>query len=108
MLQSLDDDARKELTPLKLRNKAAKFAKSTVQSQMASFKVVYILLLFILYSFIIDLLLFLSCYSSLFVMLTSMVLRWLQRYGVWADWDQHYLTLHPEYEAAQVCSQQTL
>lgn len=62
MLQSLNDDARKELTPLKLRNKAAKFAKSTVQSQMASFK----------------------------------------RYGVWADWDQHYLTLHPEYEAAQI------
>ncbi|PHT95006.1 Isoleucine--tRNA ligase [Capsicum annuum] len=62
VLQSLDDDARKELTPLKLRNKAAKFAKSTVQSQMASFK----------------------------------------RYGVWADWDQHYLTLHPEYEAAQI------
>ncbi|KAJ8565936.1 hypothetical protein K7X08_008512 [Anisodus acutangulus] len=62
VLQSLDDDARKELTPLKLRNKAAKFAKSTVQSQMASFK----------------------------------------RYGIWADWDQHYLTLHPEYEAAQI------
>ncbi|KAM3357960.1 isoleucine-tRNA ligase, chloroplastic/mitochondrial [Capsicum galapagoense] len=62
VLQSLDDNARKELTPLKLRNKAAKFAKSTVQSQMASFK----------------------------------------RYGVWADWDQHYLTLHPEYEAAQI------
>ncbi|KAH0733045.1 hypothetical protein KY285_004363 [Solanum tuberosum] len=62
VLQSLDDDARKELTPIKLRNKAAKFAKSTVQSQMASFK----------------------------------------RYGVWADWEQHYLTLHPEYEAAQI------
>ncbi|XP_075113291.1 isoleucine--tRNA ligase, chloroplastic/mitochondrial isoform X1 [Nicotiana tabacum] len=62
VLQSLDADSRKELTPLKLRNKAAKFAKSTVQSQMASFK----------------------------------------RYGVWADWDQHYLTLHPEYEAAQI------
>lgn len=26
----------------------------------------------------------------------------LQRYGVWADWDNPYLTLDPEYEAAQV------
>lgn len=25
-----------------------------------------------------------------------------QRYGVWADWDNPYLTLAPEYEAAQV------
>ena len=25
-----------------------------------------------------------------------------QRYGVWADWDNPYLTLDPEYEAAQV------
>nr|GMD65772.1 isoleucine--tRNA ligase, chloroplastic/mitochondrial [Ipomoea batatas] len=62
VLQSLDQDARRQLTPQKLRIKAAKFAKTTVQSQMASFK----------------------------------------RYGVWADWDHPYLTLDPEYEAAQI------
>lgn len=62
VLQSLDQDARKDLTPLKLRAKAAKFAKATVKAQMASFK----------------------------------------RYGVWADWDNPYLTLDPEYEAAQI------
>ncbi|CAH9142186.1 unnamed protein product [Cuscuta epithymum] len=62
VLQSLDDDARRELTPQKLRAMAAKFAKNTVKSQMASFK----------------------------------------RYGVWADWDHPYLTLDPEYEAAQI------
>ncbi|CAK9170087.1 unnamed protein product [Ilex paraguariensis] len=62
VLQSLDQDARKELTPLKLRAKATKFAKATVKTQMASFK----------------------------------------RYGVWGDWDHPYLTLDPEYEAAQI------
>ncbi|CAN0900547.1 Isoleucine--tRNA ligase, chloroplastic/mitochondrial [Linum grandiflorum] len=62
VLQSLDQDARKDLTPLKLRAKAAKFARATVKSQMASFK----------------------------------------RYGVWADWDNPYLTLDPQYEAAQI------
>lgn len=40
VLQSLDQDARKELTPIKLRAKAAKFAKATVKNQMAAFKVV--------------------------------------------------------------------
>ncbi|KAI3784435.1 hypothetical protein L1987_43534 [Smallanthus sonchifolius] len=35
---SLDQDARNGLTPLKLRAKAAKFAKATVKAQMASFK----------------------------------------------------------------------
>ncbi|THG12766.1 hypothetical protein TEA_028985 [Camellia sinensis var. sinensis] len=60
--KSLDEDARRELTPLKLRAKAAKFSKATVKTQMASFK----------------------------------------RYGVWADWDHPYLTLDPEYEAAQI------
>lgn len=40
VLQSLDQDARRELTPLKLRAKAAKFAKATVKMQMASFKVI--------------------------------------------------------------------
>ncbi|CAH1427549.1 unnamed protein product [Lactuca virosa] len=62
VLQSLDQDARNGLTPIKLRAKAAKFAKATVKAQMASFK----------------------------------------RFGVWADWDHPYLTLDPEYEAAQI------
>ncbi|KAJ7955098.1 Isoleucine-tRNA ligase [Quillaja saponaria] len=62
VLQSLDQEARKDLAPLKLRAKAAKFAKDTVKAQMSSFK----------------------------------------RYGVWADWDNPYLTLDPEYEAAQI------
>ncbi|XP_068637235.1 isoleucine--tRNA ligase, chloroplastic/mitochondrial isoform X1 [Aristolochia californica] len=62
VLQSMDQDARKELTPLKLRQKAAKFAKDTVKAQMKSFK----------------------------------------RYGVWGDWINPYLTLTPEYEAAQI------
>lgn len=62
VLQSMDQEARKELTPLKLRAKAAKFAKDTVKTQMASFK----------------------------------------RYGVWGSWDKPYLTLDPEYEAAQI------
>ncbi|KAF5958673.1 hypothetical protein HYC85_005898 [Camellia sinensis] len=35
---SWDHDARKELTPLKLRAKAAKFAKATIKTHMASFK----------------------------------------------------------------------
>nr|KAJ0222749.1 hypothetical protein LSAT_V11C200084260 [Lactuca sativa] len=59
---SLDQDARNGLTPIKLRAKSAKFAKATVKAQMASFK----------------------------------------RFGVWADWDHPYLTLDPEYEAAQI------
>lgn len=25
-----------------------------------------------------------------------------RRYGVWGDWDEPYLTLQPEYEAAQI------
>jgi hypothetical protein len=25
-----------------------------------------------------------------------------KRYGVWGDWDDPYLTLQPEYEAAQI------
>ncbi|XP_073004103.1 isoleucine--tRNA ligase, chloroplastic/mitochondrial isoform X1 [Typha latifolia] len=62
VLQSMNQDARKELTPLKLRQKAAKFAKETVNIQMKSFK----------------------------------------RYGIWADWENPYLTLSPEYEAAQI------
>jgi hypothetical protein len=27
----------------------------------------------------------------------------LQRFGVWGDWEDPYLTLSPDYEAAQVC-----
>ncbi|KAF7837821.1 isoleucine--tRNA ligase, chloroplastic/mitochondrial [Senna tora] len=60
--KSLDQEARNNLTPLKLRAKAAKFAKETVKNQMSSFK----------------------------------------RYGIWADWNSPYLTLDPEYEAAQI------
>ncbi|XP_043715666.1 isoleucine--tRNA ligase, chloroplastic/mitochondrial isoform X1 [Telopea speciosissima] len=62
VLQSMDQDARRELTPLKLRAKAAKFAKDTVKTQMKSFK----------------------------------------RFGIWGDWNNPYLTLNPEYEAAQI------
>ncbi|PWA48397.1 putative isoleucine--tRNA ligase, mitochondrial [Artemisia annua] len=62
VLQSLDQDARKGLTPIKLRAKAAKFAKATLKAQMASFK----------------------------------------RFGVWVDWDHPYLTVDPEYKAAQI------
>ncbi|KAK7285391.1 hypothetical protein RJT34_20161 [Clitoria ternatea] len=36
--KSLDQKARKDLTPLKLRAKVAKFAKETVKNQMSSFK----------------------------------------------------------------------
>lgn len=39
VMQSLDQAVRKDLTPIKLRAKAAKFAKDTVKNQMASFKV---------------------------------------------------------------------
>eukprot|EP00262_Sarcandra_glabra_P011763 TRINITY_DN2896_c0_g2_i1.p1 TRINITY_DN2896_c0_g2~~TRINITY_DN2896_c0_g2_i1.p1 ORF type:complete len:1114 (-),score=229.52 TRINITY_DN2896_c0_g2_i1:171-3194(-) len=62
VLQSMDEDSRKVLTPIKLRKKAAKFAKETVKVQMKSFK----------------------------------------RFGVWGDWTNPYLTLAPEYEAAQI------
>ena len=39
VLQSMDEESRKELTPIKLRKKAAKFARDTVNVQMKSFKV---------------------------------------------------------------------
>ncbi|KAG0471119.1 hypothetical protein HPP92_015665 [Vanilla planifolia] len=58
----MDQVARRELTPLLLRENAAKFARETIDVQMKSFK----------------------------------------RYGVWADWNNPYLTLSPEYEAAQI------
>ncbi|KAL3685804.1 hypothetical protein R1sor_003826 [Riccia sorocarpa] len=62
VLQSMDENARKELTPIKLRKKAAQFALKTVELQRKSFK----------------------------------------RFGVWGDWENPYLTLSPEYEAAQI------
>ncbi|KAG0613475.1 hypothetical protein M758_6G105600 [Ceratodon purpureus] len=62
VLQSMDAEARKELTPIKLRKKAAQFAQKTVNEQRKSFK----------------------------------------RYGVWGDWENPYLTLNPDYEAAQI------
>lgn len=92
---------RKELTPIKLRAKAAKFAKATVKTQMESFKVA------ISHDF----------YISLDIIPMKDILFWfipltfntcgntawcLQRFGVWADWNNPYLTLDPEYEAAQV------
>ena len=39
VLQSLDQEARKELTPIKLRKKASQFALKTVEQQRKSFKV---------------------------------------------------------------------
>ncbi|XP_044404592.1 isoleucine--tRNA ligase, chloroplastic/mitochondrial isoform X2 [Triticum aestivum] len=62
VLKSMDKATLNALTPIKLRQKAAKFAKVTVNAQMNSFK----------------------------------------RIGIWADWDSPYLTLSPEYEAAQL------
>uniref|UniRef100_A0ACD5YP56 Uncharacterized protein n=1 Tax=Avena sativa TaxID=4498 RepID=A0ACD5YP56_AVESA len=62
VLKSIDKETLNALTPIKLRQKAAKFAKATVNAQMNSFK----------------------------------------RIGIWADWDNPYLTLSPEYEAAQL------
>ncbi|MGA7934249.1 MAG: isoleucine--tRNA ligase [Kovacikia sp.] len=62
VLQAMKPEERKQLTPLKLRQKAKEFALKTVDEQRESFK----------------------------------------RYGVWGDWDHPYLTLKPEYEAAQI------
>jgi isoleucyl-tRNA synthetase len=62
VLQGMKPEERRELTPLKLRQKAQAFALKTVDEQRDSFK----------------------------------------RYGVWGDWEHPYLTLKPEYEAAQI------
>lgn len=62
VLQEMKASERQKLTPLELRQKAAKFAWDTMQKQREDFK----------------------------------------RYGVWGDWDNPYLTLKPEYEAAQI------
>ena len=62
VLQSMDSEQRQALTPIKLRKKAAAYARKQVDGQMKGF----------------------------------------QRWGIWADWDQPYLTLQKEYEAAQI------
>jgi isoleucyl-tRNA synthetase len=62
VLQTMKSKEREALTPVTLREKAAAFAKETVEKQSASF----------------------------------------QRYGVIGDFDNPYLTLLPEYEAAQI------
>ena len=38
VLRSIDQEARKELTPLKLRNKATQFTMKTIDSQRKSFR----------------------------------------------------------------------
>lgn len=62
VLQGMKPEERRELTPLKLRQKAKEFALKTVEEQRQGFK----------------------------------------RFGVWGDWDHPYLTLTPDYEAAQI------
>ncbi len=62
VLQKLKSAERRELTPIKLRQRARAFALETIGKQSAGF----------------------------------------QRYGVWGDWDHPYMTLLPEYEAAQL------
>nr|WP_228024955.1 isoleucine--tRNA ligase [cf. Phormidesmis sp. LEGE 11477] len=62
VLQKMKSSERRELTPIKLRQRAKGFALETVEKQSEGF----------------------------------------QRYGVWGDWDHPYMTLLPEYEAAQL------
>ena len=62
VLQGIKSKERQSLTPLQLREKAAAFAKETVDKQSQSF----------------------------------------QRYGIFGDFDHPYLTLQPEFEAAQI------
>lgn len=62
VLQTMKSKERQALTPIKLRERAAEFAKETVEKQSVSF----------------------------------------QRYGVYGDFENPYLTLQPEFEAAQV------
>ncbi|MEM9273690.1 MAG: isoleucine--tRNA ligase [Cyanobacteria bacterium P01_F01_bin.143] len=62
VLQKIKSKERKNLTPLKLRQKAKQFALEAKQEQAEGFK----------------------------------------RYGVWGNWEHPYLTLTPEYEAAQI------
>ncbi len=62
VLQTLGRKEREELTPIKLRKKAADYAQKQIASQKEGFR----------------------------------------RWGVWADWDNPYLTLQKDYEAAQI------
>jgi len=62
VLQSIKSKERRTLTPIQLREKAATFAKETVEKQSKAF----------------------------------------QRYGVYGDFEHPYLTLQPEFEAAQI------
>ena len=63
VLQSIEDpEVRKNLTPIKLRKKAAKFALGQVERQSKQF----------------------------------------QRYGIWGEFENPYMTLQPAYEASQL------
>ena len=63
VLQSIEDpEVRKQLTPIKLRKKAAKFAMGQVEQQSKQF----------------------------------------QRYGIWGEFENPYMTLQPAYEASQL------
>jgi len=62
VLQSMKKDEKKDLTPVKLRERARDFAVEAVNKQKEGFK----------------------------------------RYGVWGDFEDPYLTLKPEFEAAQI------
>lgn len=62
VLQNMKSKEREALTPITLREKAATFAKNTVEKQSKSF----------------------------------------QRYGIFGDFEKPYLTLQPEFEAAQI------
>lgn len=44
----------------------------------------------------------LSLRAKLNTCVTIITSFFLQRCGVWGDWENPYLTLHPDYEAAQV------
>ena len=62
VLQTLKREEREHLSPIKLRKKAAAYAKKQISIQMEGFR----------------------------------------RWGIWADWENPYLTLQKEYEAAQI------
>lgn len=62
VLQTMTSKERQALTPITLREKAAEFAKETVEAQSTSF----------------------------------------QRYGILGDFEHPYMTLQPEFEAAQI------
>ena len=62
VLQQLTPEQRQQLTPIKLRKKAAAYARKQMEVQRQGFR----------------------------------------RWGIWGDWDNPYLTLQKEYEAAQI------